>query len=152
MRSSGMTSLKTLSEHGTVNRGVCTLDAKGNLASITERINISEKTERLFVRTTRNPGTARTTSVSMNFGVFIPHFDSYRKGFPGIPGCQCSGTRRRNSLFRSADRFIREGGTVEVIPTAAEWFGVTYKEDAPAVQQSLNALIARGEYPERLWS
>jgi hypothetical protein len=38
-----------------------------------------------------------------------------------------------------------------VIPTGAKWFGVTYKEDAPEVQASLNALIAKGEYPSNLW-
>ncbi|MDP4253003.1 MAG: nucleotidyltransferase, partial [Bacteroidota bacterium] len=49
-------------------------------------------------------------------------------------------------------KLIREGrGDIKVIPTAAQWFGVTYKEDAPDVQASLNALIAKGEYPAKLW-
>jgi hypothetical protein len=50
------------------------------------------------------------------------------------------------------DRFIRgHKGKIKVIPTSAQWFGVTYKEDAPGVQESLNQLIRKGEYPERLW-
>jgi len=43
-------------------------------------------------------------------------------------------------------------GKVEVIPTTSLWFGVTYKEDAPFVQQSLNSLINAGEYPDNLWA
>jgi hypothetical protein len=51
-----------------------------------------------------------------------------------------------------ADHFIQSGmGKVKVIPTSSQWFGVTYKEDAPGVVASLNKLIASGEYPQRLW-
>ena len=50
------------------------------------------------------------------------------------------------------DKLIRDGkGNIKVIPTSSQWFGVTYKEDAPGVQASLNALIAKGEYPNNLW-
>lgn len=146
--------LKTLSEHGTVNRGVCTLDAKGNLASITERINISEKDGKIVCEDNQEPRELpRTTSVSMNFWCFHPTFFDYtEKVFREFLAANVQDPKAEFFIPIVADRFIREGGTVEVIPTAAEWFGVTYKEDAPAVQQSLNALIARGEYPERLWS
>jgi hypothetical protein len=50
-----------------------------------------------------------------------------------------------------ADQFIKEGGTIEVIPTSSLWFGVTYKEDAPFVKESLDKLIKDGEYPALLW-
>ena len=51
------------------------------------------------------------------------------------------------------DKFIHEGkGQIKIIPTAASWFGVTYKEDAPSVKQSLNDLINSGAYPHKLWS
>lgn len=43
------------------------------------------------------------------------------------------------------------GGAIKVIPTSAQWFGVTYKEDAPGVKQSIDALVASGEYPSSLW-
>jgi len=49
------------------------------------------------------------------------------------------------------DNFIREGGVVKVLPTTAQWFGVTYKEDAPAVKKQLDDLIAAGEYATNLW-
>jgi hypothetical protein len=50
------------------------------------------------------------------------------------------------------DRFINErNGQIKIISTASSWFGVTYKEDAPSVQKSLNALIEAGEYPDKLY-
>jgi hypothetical protein len=51
------------------------------------------------------------------------------------------------------DDFIKnEGGEIKVIPTSSQWFGVTYKEDAPGVKESLDKLIDAGEYPQSLWS
>ena len=51
-----------------------------------------------------------------------------------------------------ADAFIKQKrGVIKVIPTSSQWFGVTYKEDAPAVRQSVKALIDSGEYPASLW-
>jgi hypothetical protein len=50
------------------------------------------------------------------------------------------------------DRFINEGeGVIKVIPTSAQWFGVTYKEDAPEVKANLEQLVKAGEYPAKLW-
>jgi hypothetical protein len=51
-----------------------------------------------------------------------------------------------------ADRFMQDNaGKVEVIPTSAIWFGVTYKEDAPAVREAIDLLLSTGEYPAGLW-
>jgi hypothetical protein len=51
------------------------------------------------------------------------------------------------------DAFIHEGeGKIRVIPTSSQWFGVTYREDAPTVKEDLQKLIAEGEYPEHLFS
>ena len=43
------------------------------------------------------------------------------------------------------------GNALKVIPTHSEWFGVTYKEDAPGVENNINTLVAKGEYPQSLW-
>ncbi len=52
-----------------------------------------------------------------------------------------------------ADHFIKEeGGAIKVIPTASQWFGVTYKEDAPSVQRSVDELVNAGAYPQNLWT
>lgn len=145
--------LKTLSDYGTVNRGVCTLDNVGNLVGITERINIGKKDGKILVDDGLEPKELSTsTRVSMNFWCFDPSYFSYtQKLFREF--LQQHGQELKSEFFIPivADQFIKEGGKVEVIPTTSSWFGVTYKEDAPFVEKSLNDLIQKGEYPERLW-
>ncbi len=145
--------LKTLSDYGTVNRGVCTLDESGNLAGITERINISKKGDRIVCEDGLAPEELPLdTKVSMNFWCFDPSYFSYtQKLFREF--LQQHGQELKSEFFIPivADQFIKEGGRIEIIPTTSSWFGVTYKEDAPFVENSLRDLIKKGEYPERLW-
>jgi UTP-glucose-1-phosphate uridylyltransferase len=146
--------LRTLSEHGTVNRGVCTLDNLGNLVAITERINIAKNDGKILVDDKLEPKElGLDTRVSMNFWCFDTSFFSYTQQL-FREFLQQHGQELKSEFFIPivADRFIKEGGRVEVIPTTSNWFGVTYKEDAPFVEESLQALIAKGEYPERLWA
>lgn len=149
----GYNLVKTLSAHGTVNRGVCTLDENGNLASITERINIAEKDGKIICDDNQEPRELpRSTSVSMNYWCFHPSFFNYtQKVFREFLQNNINDPKAEFFIPIVADRFIKEGGTIEVITTASEWFGVTYKEDAPQVEKSLKELIKNGEYPERLW-
>ena len=146
--------LRTLSDYGTVNRGVCTLDNIGNLVSITERINIAKKDGKIICEDGLEPRElSLDTRVSMNFWCFHPSFFSYtQKVFREF--LQKHGQEPKSEFFIPivADQFIKEGGRVEVVPTTSSWFGVTYKEDAPFVEKSLNDLISAGEYPSRLWS
>lgn len=146
--------LKTLSDHGTVNRGVCQVDDKGNLTSIAERINIADIDGKILCDDDREPKELpRKTSVSMNFWCFdasiFPYTQKLFKEF-----LDADGEKPKSEFFIPivADQFIHEGGVVKVIPTISQWFGVTYKEDAPAVEKSLTELVNKGEYPERLWS
>jgi NDP-sugar pyrophosphorylase family protein len=145
---------KTLSENGTVSRGVCEVDASGNLVSIAERTKIYQDGGKI----TYEEGGQKfvvpfDSTVSMNFWGFDPSvFDYIGKIFAEF--LKEKGTDPKAEFFIPiiGDKFIREGkGNIRVIPTSAQWFGVTYKEDAPGVQASLHALIAGGEYPENLW-
>ena len=89
----------------------------------------------------------------MNFWCFHPSFFAYtQKLFASF--LQEHGKELKSEFFIPivADQFIKEGGTIEVIPTTSLWFGVTYKEDAPGVQKSVDDLVAAGEYPSSLWS
>lgn len=146
--------IRTLSEHGTVNRGVCSLDELGNLAGITERINIAKKDGKIICDDGLEPKElSLDTKVSMNFWCFDPSYFSYtQKLFREF--LEKHGQEPKSEFFIPlvADQFIKEGGQVEIIPTTSSWFGVTYKEDAPFVAKSLQDLIAAGEYPERLWT
>jgi hypothetical protein len=144
----------TLSDFGTVNRGVCTLDANGDLSSITERINIAKKGNEIHCEDGLTPTTLSVdTKVSMNFWCFHPSFFTYTaQQFTDF--LTQFGQELKSEFFIPlvADSFIKSGGMVKIVPTTAHWFGVTYKEDAPFVEKSLQELIAKGEYPPALWA
>src|SRR5436190_4726902 len=149
----GYSLLKTLSPHGTVNRGVCTEDGKGNLTGIKERINITMKNGKILCDDEWEPKElSLDTSVSMNFWCFHPAVFGYtQKMFTEFLAENIHLPKSEFFIPIVADQFIKDGGVVKVIPTTSQWFGVTYKEDAPGVKQSLDKLIADGEYRERLW-
>ena len=145
--------LTTLSDHGTVNRGVCGLANDGTLATITERINIAKKEGKIICDDGLEPKElSLNTRVSMNFWCFDPSYFSYTKKL-FVDFLEKYGSELKSEFFIPivADQFIKEAGKIEVIPTTSLWFGVTYKEDAPFVEQSLNTLIKNGEYPASLW-
>jgi dTDP-glucose pyrophosphorylase len=146
--------LKTLSENGTVNRGVCQVDNKGNLTSIAERVNISEKEGKIVCEDGLEPRELpRDSKVSMNFWNFHPSIFSYsEKLFGEFLNENINKPKAEFFIPIVADKFINQGkGVIEVIPTSAQWFGVTYKEDAPEVKKELDKLVDNGEYPTSLW-
>jgi len=146
---------KTLSENGSVSRGVCEVDAGNNLVSIHERTKIYRNAEGQI--TYEEGGNTfqvfDSAKVSMNFWCFDPAVFSFiEKIFREF--LAKSGQDIKSEFFIPiiGDRFIHEGrGQIKIIPTAASWFGVTYKEDAPSVQHSINQLVASGEYPNKLY-
>lgn len=150
----GYNLVKTLSEHGTVNRGVCQVDKDGNLTSIVERINISMKKGKVICEDDKEPKELPLdTNVSMNFWCFHSSIFEYtQKIFRDFLAENIHDPKSEFFIPIVADQFIKEGGTIRVITTPVPWFGVTYKEDAPEVEKNLNELVRKGEYPERLWS
>lgn len=146
--------LNTLSDYGTVNRGVCTLNDKGQLASIRERVNIARKGDKAVCDDGQQPEElALDTKVSMNFWCFDPSFFDYTQKLFAV-FLSKHGKELKSEFYIPvvADHFVKEGGTIEVISTASSWFGVTYKEDAPFVEKSLHEMISKGEYPANLWA
>lgn len=145
--------VNTLSDYGTVNRGVCGLDHDGNLATVTERINISKKGDHIVCDDGLEPKELPlSTRVSMNFWCIHPSYFPYTQAL-FAQFLQERGQELKSEFFipMVADEFIKDGGQVQVIPTSSSWFGVTYKEDAPFVKESLDKLIAAAEYPASLW-
>ena len=146
---------KTLSENGSVSRGVCEVDDHHNLVSIHERTKIYRNDEGKITyedggKTFPVPDDSK---VSMNFWCFDPAVFSFiERIFKEF--LVKNGQELKSEFFIPiiGDRFIHEGkGKIKIIPTASSWFGVTYKEDAPGVQNSINDLIASGQYPEKLY-
>jgi NDP-sugar pyrophosphorylase family protein len=147
--------IKTLSDNGSVSRGVCQVDGNNNLVSIAERTKIYMNDDK---KITYEEGDKKfevpsSAKVSMNFWCFDPSvFDFIKNIFSDFLAENISNPKSEFFIPIIGDKFIHDGkGAIKVIPTDAKWFGVTYKEDAPEVQESLNKLIAAGVYPENLW-
>jgi len=146
--------LNTLSDYGTVNRGVCEVDKAGNLISVVERLNISKQEDRIICNDEHFPRElSPDTHVSMNFWCFSTSVFSYtEKIFKEFLAENINTPKAEFFIPNVADRMIKEKwGTVKVIQTSAQWFGVTYKEDAPMVRDKIMKLVEDDEYPEKLW-
>ena len=146
---------KTLSENGTVSRGVCQVDAQGNLVSIAERVKIYPEGDTIvYEENETKTSLPPNTSVSMNFWCF--HQDSFeyiQQLFQKFLTENADKPKAEFFIPIVGDAFIKEkDGKIKVIQTSAQWFGVTYKEDAPSVKQSIESLIENGVYPKQLWS
>lgn len=147
----------TLSEHGTVARGVCTMTPDNYLSGVTERTRIQEIEGQ--VRYTENgvdwiPISADTI-VSMNMFGFTPSFfDELEKHFPLFLQRNAGNLLKAEFFLPSVvNQLLEENkASVRVLPTQEKWFGVTYPEDRLYVQQAIGDLIRRGVYPQNLWS
>ena len=152
----GFTLRNTLSDHGSVARGVCATDAAGFLTDIDEMTKI----ERVgtAARNIRDDGrTVELTGnepVSMNMWGFTPRIlDDLERIFGEF--LVASGNELKSECFipLSVGQLIKEQrATCRVLRTDSSWFGVTYQEDKPVVQASIAALVARGDYPADLWA
>ena len=145
---------KTLSTHGSVSRGVCSVDKDGYLVEINERTKIYKEGDRVVYEENEQKKEVEPGSkVSMNFWCFgISVFDLGEKMFHDFLAHNLSNHKAEFFIPIIGDQFIKKGfGKIKLIPTTSQWFGVTYKEDAPGVEENLNRLIQEGEYPEKLW-
>jgi NDP-sugar pyrophosphorylase family protein len=146
---------KTLSENGTVSRGVCEVDAAQSLISIKERTKIykAESGKVLFEEDGKEFEVSGNSSVSMNFWCFHPNvFESSKSLFEAFVPKNKENIKAEFFIPIVADAFIQDASnSIKVIPTTSQWFGVTYKEDAPSVKASLDALIENKVYPTSLW-
>lgn len=145
----------TLSDHGSVARGVCTRGPDGMLSSVTEMTKIFKTATGAENRETEPP-TALTGEevVSMNFFGFTPDiFAHLRAAFTKF--LETNGTDLKAECYvpKEVDVLIRDGkADVTVLESNDSWFGVTYPEDKADVVSSIRALVASGAYPENLWA
>jgi NDP-sugar pyrophosphorylase family protein len=147
---------KTLSENGSVSRGVCNVDANGNLIDITERTKIYRTNEKniIFEDEAGLHEVSEDASVSMNFFAFHQNFiEQCGNYFGEFLDTEINNLKGEFFIPLVVDKVVKSGkGKVQVIPTSAQWFGVTYKEDAPTVQASIDTLVSNGNYPTNLWA
>ena len=149
----------TLTENGTVSRGGCVADENGYLADITERTKIMKKGDTAAY--SEDGGQTWTeialdSTVSMNMWAFSPSIlkelnASMEKFFAEEVGK--NPLKAECFLPFEVDKLLEEGkATVEVLHSADQWFGVTYREDKPLVMESIAKLKEAGVYPDVLWN
>lgn len=150
----GYTLSKTVTEHGSVARGVCEVDVKGYLTNIVERTKIFSK-EVIYYE--EEDGTTHTLSpdskVSMNLFGFMPDiFEKMEKLFVAYISENINSTKAEFFIPYVGDKLIRSGeGSFYVLGTPESWFGVTYQADRPMVLSMVNDLVEKGIYPSQLW-
>ncbi|HKN20332.1 MAG TPA: sugar phosphate nucleotidyltransferase [Terracidiphilus sp.] len=145
----------TLSEFGTVARGVCQLADGDYLKSIVEYLAIQRDGDSVKNTDAAGQVTRLTGSepVSLNFWGFTPRiFDQLRESFEKFLEQNGSDPKRECLIPTTVNDLVAAGkARVKVLPAEGSWFGVTYREDRPRVIESIRALIAAGAYPEKLW-
>ncbi len=145
----------TLSDNGGVTRGICSVDEEGHLTGVTETKNIIRTEDGAAIQLedgTRNPVDERCP-VSMNMWGLTPEiFLVLEKGFADFLKELGDPAKGEYLIPTIIDELIQEGkANVTVLESGDKWFGVTYKEDKPAVIRSFAELIAAGVYKEKLF-
>lgn len=144
----------TLSDSGSVARGVCERDKDGYLTKVVERTEI--------IKTEKGPAykdgdnwvsLTNDTPVSMNMWGFTPdYFELTKNDFTAFLKENQDKLKAEFLIPTEVNNLVEEGKVkVKVIPTTSDWFGVTYASDRPLVVEKINALVAAGVYPKKLF-
>ncbi len=146
----------TLSDHGSVNRGVCEMDENNYLTNVVERHKV--KQEGNVATYEHEDGTKGelplNALVSMNFWGFHPNiFEILRQDFIAFVKENKDQPRAEFYIPLVANRLIKEDILkIEVLPSNEQWYGVTYREDKPRVEEAFEQLVENGHYPKQgLW-
>ncbi len=146
---------RTLSEHGTVARGVCVVDADHYLVKVDELTKIARVGGVICNREADRPEMIFTGEepVSMNFWGFTPAlFPLIEEKLIAFLHQQGTDPKAESYIPVVTSDLVGEGkARVAVLPTSGKWFGVTYPDDKAKVEQSILGLIKAGEYPQALW-
>ena len=146
----------TMTENGSVARGVCTTSPEGLLTDVVERTAISFDPEHRIVFTDENGQVQTlepTTPVSMNLWGFTPdYFDYSEREFKKFLDRDINTPKAEFFIPLAIDALINSGeATVKVLDTDSRWFGVTYAADRQGVVDKIRALVDAGEYPAKLF-
>ena len=145
----------TLSESGTVARGICETNAAKHLTSVVERTQIERRDGRVMYKEDDDSWTAidDNTPVSMNMWGFTPDYFKYSEEY-FVKFLQENAGNIKAEFFIPlvVNDLIQSGkATVTVLDTPSKWFGVTYAADRQSVVDKIQALVDAGEYPAKLF-
>lgn len=147
---------KTVTDNGSVARGVCSTDAQGNLTTITERTRIEKYPGGIHFTEDGETWTdlPADTTVSMNFMGFMPSFlEEATELFPKALDEILAKNPLKGEYFLPAivQQMLTEGrATMKVLTSPDKWYGVTYAADKPVVVAALKKMTEDGIYPEKL--
>ncbi len=146
----------TASENGSVSRGLCTIDEQGNLTDVVEHTKIFKEDGKYISRLDDGSSVEIDADavVSMNMWGFQDSLFNYLEElFTAF--LKEKGNELKSEFYIPfvVDSLVKAGRcTTKVVVSESEWFGVTYPEDKPFVQNNLQKLIAKGTYPKKLFS
>jgi dTDP-glucose pyrophosphorylase len=148
---------KTLSDNGTVNRGICKTDADNNLVDVAERLKIRREADGTIYYTDEDDDKDYPLKdddvASMNFWAFHENFmDAAHEMFVAFAKANKENTRSEFYIPLIINELIQTGRIdLKVLKSEDKWFGVTYQADKPMVVESLKELTESGVYPSPLW-
>jgi len=139
----------TLSEHGSVARGICSADENGLLQSVIETFNIQQADQ---MTSDSGPLTGKEIA-SLNLWGFYPSIFEYMETyFRKFLDEEIGNTKSEFFIPTVISELLKTGmAKVRVLETESSWFGVTYKEDKPRVMRSISKLVEADVYPSPLW-
>lgn len=146
----------TLSESGSVSRGICEMDENSYLTNVVERTYIiRDKDGKIKYKEDNGDlvSIEENTPVSMNmWGFTSDYFDFSEREFRKFYEENKSNLKAEFFIPLVVNNLIVSGeATCEVLDTPSKWFGVTYSEDRPSVVSKFSSLVKEGFYPEKLW-
>ena len=146
----------TLSDYGTVSRGICVADDQSFLQSVVERPEIGIKDGQIYYKDDDHRDVTLTGEelVSMNIWGFTPHiFKLLERNFTEFIRKNAGNVKAELYVPTVINDVITRGeASVKILPVPDRWFGITYREDKPLAEENIRKLIRQGIYPENLWT
>lgn len=143
----------TLSESGTVSRGICSVDGNGCLQDVEEQTALAQKDAETCYDEKSGRSYPLNTPVSMNFWGFTPdYFDYSEEVFKEFLAEYIDEPKSEFYIPFMVDTLIKKrGAKVHVLTSEAQWFGITYSQDRDAVVARLKLFVEEGRYPTPLF-
>lgn len=146
----------TLSDFGSVTRGVCEASDDDFMKAVVERTEIVREGQQIYY-IDKEEGKVSLSGdelVSMNFWGFTPTiFDHFERAFTEFIEKNAEKLKKELFIPKVVNELVaRDIASVKILPSSDQWFGVTYREDKPVAVEHIRKLVEQGVYPDNLWS